>query len=72
MVDINKATNQVPRANGLKYGNANIALTTPNPTFGKYSSGYVAGKDAVNEGQIFSKNTAYSVFMGKDTTGMKP
>ena len=72
LVPINKTTVQVPRANGLKYGNANTVLTTPDPTFGKYSAGYPSGKDAINEGQIFNKSTEYSVLMGKEAKGMKP
>lgn len=65
MDKLSPATKSVPRADGIKYGNSNTTLTTPNPTFGKYSSGYVEGKDAVNKGQIMSSSTDYSVFAGK-------
>lgn len=62
---ITPANRPVNRADGVKYGNLNTTLTTPNPTFGKYSSGYNEGKDAVNIGNIMGKSTDYSVAIGK-------
>lgn len=58
-IDINKAVNSVPRAEGLKMGEANSVLTTPNPTFGKYSSGYVDGANATNSESIFGKDNKH-------------
>lgn len=72
MDKLTPANRPVPRADGLKMGNANTTLTTPNPTFGMYSSGYNEGKDAINKGNIMGSSTEYSVAAGKQGPTMKP
>lgn len=59
MDKISPATKSVSRPGGIKYGEANSTLTTPNPTFGKYSSGYKEGEKAINDAEVFSSKSAH-------------
>lgn len=65
MEKLTPANRPVSRADGLMPGNANNTLTTPNETFGYYSSGYQEGKNAINDGHIMNKDNAYKVNIGK-------
>lgn len=59
MDKLTPANRSVPRADGLKEPGANTILTTPNESFGLYSSGYKEGKDAVNTGNIMSSKVTH-------------
>lgn len=59
MPDLTKAINPVPRADGLKMGSANTAFTTPDPTFGEYSSGYKDGDSSANGANIFGPQVSH-------------
>lgn len=59
MEKLTPANRSVPRADGLKTGAANTVLTTPEETFGKYTSGYNEGTNAINDGHIFGKEAKH-------------
>lgn len=59
MEKLTPANRSVPRADGLKEPGANTVLTTPNESFGMYSSGYKEGKDAVNDGNIMGREAKH-------------
>ena len=52
---ITPPTRKIPRADGLKMPSANSTLTTPNPTFGRYTGSGKSGAEAKGEGTIFGK-----------------
>lgn len=51
-----KANYPVGRADGLKMGSANTVYTTPDPSFGRYISGYTSEP---NSGNIFGSEAEH-------------
>ncbi len=42
----------VGKSDGIKYGSANMTLTTPDPTFGRYFGADTDGSNAVDSSKI--------------------